>query len=115
MHLQNRTASFAATLAITCALAVFIPRHLQIIAKERCIRNLGYIRGAKVVWQIEHGNDKRALTLDDLRPYLANVFFDLKRQNEQLCCPRGGIYKIGTINELPTCSIPSHTLSSGKN
>ena len=40
----------------------------------------------------------------DLLPYLSNnVFPD---------CPAGGVYSINRVDQVPTCSIPSHALTA---
>ena len=68
-----------------------------------CISNLRMIDGAKQQWALE--NKKQAPDTpkaQDLAPFL----------REQTKCPAGGVYTFHTVGEKPTCSIPSHQLSS---
>jgi competence protein ComGC len=72
-----------------------------------CVNNLRQIDEAKQVWALQHNKDtNNTPTMQDLRPLLkGNVAF--------LRCPAGGNYAINKIGEPPTCSIPSHRLSTG--
>lgn len=76
-----------------------------VIAQKTCINNLRLIDDAKQQWASDTGADDSAVpTQKDLLPYLNNnVFPD---------CPAGGVYTINRVDQVPTCSIPSHTLTS---
>jgi hypothetical protein len=71
-----------------------------------CINHLGLIDGMKQQWALEHhkqGTDTP--TWQELQPYLGHG-----PNGELPTCPAGGVYKIGTVAEKPTCSIPEHVL-----
>ena len=68
-----------------------------------CINNLMQIDGAKQQWAIEAKKENTETpTAQDLAPYLKS----------QLKCPAGGVYTFRSVGEKPTCSIPTHRLSS---
>src|SRR5947199_10141971 len=70
---------------------------------HRCRGNLRLIDGAKTTWAL--ATNKRGPetpTWSDLRPYMK-----LTNGNE-LTCPAGGSYTIGSLNEIPRCSRPEH-------
>jgi len=68
-----------------------------------CINNLRQIDGAKQQWAIEIKKENAETpTAQDLAPYL----------KAQMKCPAGGVYTFHTVGEKPTCSIPTHQLSS---
>ena len=57
-----------------------------------------------VQWALENGKTADAVpTQQDLLPYFKGQIFPV--------CPSGGTYTIGTVGEVPTCSIPGHVLS----
>lgn len=74
-----------------------------IINQKTCINNLRLIDDAKQQWAADYSqpNDVRP-TVKDLLPYFQNQTFPV--------CPDGGTYAINAIDEVPTCSIPTHTL-----
>ncbi len=70
--------------------------------RNECISNLRQIDAAKQQWALENNKTETAVpTIADLLPYLANGFPS---------CPSGGRYSINAVSELPTCSIPGHSL-----
>jgi hypothetical protein len=92
---------------IICLLvAIAIPnfaRSRVVTAKNSCINQLRQIDGAKVQWAFAHhklAND--APTWEDLRSYFIRARLPLE-------CPDGGVYTIGRVDELPSCSIARHT------
>ena len=91
---------------ICLLVAIAIPncaRSRVVTAKDSCINRLRQIEGAQVQWALEHHrltND--ALTWDDLRSYFIRTRLPLE-------CPDGGVYTIGRVGELPSCSIARHT------
>jgi hypothetical protein len=77
----------------------------QIVAAQRntCINNLRVIYAAKQEWALEKGKtDADVPTEQDLLPYLKGGVFPV--------CPSGGVYTIGEVGQLPTCSISGHVL-----
>jgi hypothetical protein len=85
--------------------AIAIPnlsRSRVVTAKDSCINRLRQIDGAESQWALAHHkltND--APTWDDLRPYFLRTRLPLE-------CPDGGVYKIGRVDEVPSCSIARH-------
>ncbi len=70
----------------------------------RCINNLRQIAGAKsqFIYEQKKGIGD-PIAREDILPYL--------RVTNALTCPYGGKYNLGlTVTNLPTCSIPGHTL-----
>ena len=68
-----------------------------------CINYLRQIDGATQQCALEknlHTND--VVTADDLLPFLKN--------NRMPVCPAGGSYNFGRVDQMPTCSVPGHTL-----
>ena len=77
----------------------------QTIVQERnaCIANLRLIYAAKQAWALDKNKtDSDVPTEQDILPYLKGGVFPV--------CPAGGIYTIGAVAVLPTCSIPGHVL-----
>jgi chromosome segregation ATPase len=72
-------------------------------ARNQCINNLRQIDAAKNEWALENNKPANTVpTAQDLLPYLSNNIFPV--------CPSGGTYTIGTVGEVPACSIPGHAL-----
>jgi hypothetical protein len=86
--------------------AVAIPnlaRSRVTTAKDSCINRLRQIDGAKVQWALtNHKLTNDAPTWDDLRSSFIRTHLPLE-------CPDGGVYTIGRVGELPSCSIRRHT------
>jgi hypothetical protein len=77
----------------------------QIVAAHQtaCINNLRIIYAAKQEWALEKSKtDNDTPTEQDLLPYLKGGVFPV--------CPSGGVYTIGEVGQLPTCSISGHVL-----
>ncbi|MGA2854183.1 MAG: hypothetical protein ABSE90_08655 [Verrucomicrobiota bacterium] len=87
-------------------LVVGIPKYIQArqaSLRAACMNHLIQIDGAKQQWKIEHKKtDADITTWEDIKPYLSG--------NAELKCPAGGIYTIGKVGELPSCSITNHSL-----
>jgi hypothetical protein len=91
---------------ILCLLfALVIPnfaRFRVIPAKNSCINELRQISAAKAQWALaRHKTTNDTPTWDDLRPYFVRARLPLQ-------CPDGGVYTIGRVDELPSCSISRH-------
>ena len=86
--------------------AIAIPnlsRSRVVTAKDSCINRLRQIDGAKMQWALmHHKTTNDAPTWDDLRSYFI-------RTRLPLGCPDVGVYTIGRVGELPSCSIARHT------
>jgi len=91
---------------ICLVVAIAIPncaRSRVSAAKMPCIAGLRMIDAAKAQWALAHHKTTNdAPTWDDLGSYFI-------RTRVPLVCPDGGLYTIGCVGELPTCSIASHT------
>jgi hypothetical protein len=75
----------------------------EVIAQKTCLVNLRHIDDAKQEWAKENSAPNNAVpTKKDLLPYLKDNVFPT--------CPGGGVYSINAVDEVPTCSIPSHNL-----
>lgn len=83
-------------LVLGMALGAFRRAHVT-KALNGCTNNLLEIETAKEMWSRENSGSTNTLTWGDIRPYLRNETIPI--------CPDGGTYSIGTIRELPTCSI----------
>lgn len=71
--------------------------------RNTCIANLRLIYAAKQAWALDKNKtDSDVPTEQDLLPYLKAGVFPV--------CPAGGVYTIGAVGQLPTCSIPGHVL-----
>lgn len=80
---------------------------------RRCYLNLCALRQAKALWMDE--NAKGATNVvgwDDLNEYLQAGLGLHRMTNGRPICPDGGTYKLGRLDEPPTCSIggPNHSL-----
>jgi hypothetical protein len=70
-----------------------------------CINNLRQIDAAKQQWALEHSRKVAdVVTWTDLAPYLGNMGHKL------VWCPQGGVYRLGRLDEFPTCSISNHNV-----
>jgi hypothetical protein len=92
---------------IICLLvAIVVPnlaRSRVTIAKNSCINELRQISAAKAQWaSAHHKTTNDTPTWDDLRSYFIGARLPLE-------CPDGGVYTIGRVGELPSCSIAGHT------
>lgn len=71
-----------------------------------CIRNLRVIEHAVQEWAFierKRGDDPYSLNNPDLLAHF--------RGSRLPVCPGGGVYEPGaTVNDVPTCTIPGHTL-----
>ena len=86
--------------AVHSAAAVFSAEAQQ---RNACINNLRQIDAAKQQWALENKKTTDAVpTAQDLLPYFKDGIFPV--------CPSGGTYMIGTVGEVPTCSVPGHAL-----
>jgi len=73
----------------------------DVVQHPNCINNLKQIEWAKQAWAEDyHKTTNDIPTWDDLRNYLKPVL---------LKCPSGGVYTIGRIGDLPSCSIKNDT------
>jgi hypothetical protein len=86
--------------------AIFIVPHFVRASayspSHECQNNLRVIEAAKDQWAVENNkmtNDTP--TWDDIRPYMSLYL----KTNKFLKCPEGGIYTLGKVGQLPTCSI----------
>ena len=95
----------AAAVAIGTSAAIFWPVDVNINERGRqrraCISNLKLIDAAKTQWALERQKTSGAVpTMADIAPYMKGV----------PSCPAGGVYTVGSLNELPTCSMKDHKI-----
>jgi len=70
-------------------------------ASAACAGRLSNFVFAKKRWAVDHNAAATdSPSFDDLAPYF--------RRGMRLC-PEGGTYTIGTVGEMPQCSIAAHT------
>ncbi len=95
-----------AIFVIPLMLAIAVPNFIKARATAQmngCIGNLQAIDSAKQSWAKEHNKQGTDIpTESDLLPYLGG---------QMPKCPAGGIYKLNSAAEAPTCSIPAHKLN----
>jgi hypothetical protein len=92
---------------IICLLvAIAVPnlaRSRVTTAKMPCFAGLRMMDAVKVQWGWAYQKTTNDTpTWDDLRPYFLRTRLPLE-------CPDGGVYAIGGLGELPSCSIARHT------
>lgn len=63
-----------------------------------CQHNMKQILGAKERWAMDHNRN------GDDKPEIADLMPDYLRKPETKC-PAGGSYNIGSLDEIPTCSL----------
>lgn len=94
----------AAIVVIPMVMAIAVPNFVKARETARttvCIANLRQIDAAKQQWADENKRQPTDQpTLTELAPYL---------KGRLLKCPTGGVYKVNTVAEHTTCSIPNHT------
>ncbi len=98
----------ASTVVVPAAVlaAIAVPNFIkakQTSQKSACINNLRQIDGAKQQWALE--NKKAAADTPlraDLLPFLSNHQFPV--------CPQGGTYTVNSVDQVPRCSVPGHSL-----
>ena len=67
-----------------------------------CKANLRTLEFAIQQWALEkHKGEDSEVTLEDLESYMKD---GIPR------CPAGGEYKLGTVEEKPTCNVGGHTI-----
>ena len=72
-------------------------------AQNACLNNLRQIDAAKQQWALENNKTASATpAAADLLPYFKDGVFPV--------CPSGGTYTIGSVGEVPVCSVPGHAL-----
>jgi hypothetical protein len=95
-----------AVVMIPLMLAIAIPNFVkarQTAQTHSCINHLVQIDGAKNQWaQDKHKQPTDIPTESDLAPYLTG--------GQLPKCLAGGQYKINSVGEKPTCSVPGHQL-----
>ncbi len=95
-----------AVIMIPLILAIAVPNFIrarETALKMGCINNLHLIDSAKTSWALDKNKKETDTpTPADLAPYLKDGILPK--------CPAGGDYKMNTVAEKPTCSIPSHVI-----
>jgi hypothetical protein len=73
-----------------------------------CIANLKQIEGAKATWALEYQQPPTAV------PTEADIYGPNRYIRRTNVCSQGGIYRLGAVDEKPTCSqgatTPGHSL-----
>ena len=93
-------------------LAIAIPNFVKArmcSSKNSCVANIKQIQGAKATWAMERNQPPTAV------PTEADLFGPSGYIRMTNVCPQGGTYRLGTVDELPTCSLggsnPGHSLA----
>jgi hypothetical protein len=69
--------------------------------QNACINNLRQLDAAKNQWALENSKKNEDVpTMTDLKPYLRHLG----------TCPAGGTYKLNSMAEPPTCTVPGHVM-----
>jgi len=110
----GKSVAIIATLVILALIAIpnFVePRHHY--SSNACVNNLRQIDAAAKQFALEHHltNGTPINFPSDLTPYIK-----LNQAGQIPPCPSGGIYHIGKVGEIPTCSLgttvtPEHVLT----
>ena len=78
-------------------------------ATALCVNMLLQFDGAKQQWALEtHKNDGVQVTWDELRKYFKGLWNGKPPWDE---CPGGGHLTIGSVGQLPSCSIRKHQVA----
>ncbi len=110
MKTTSKTAFLILSIAVVLiGLGVIIPtladRPLA-APNNTCIMQLRQIDGAKQQWASVNHETSGPVIWSDILPYL---WRDPKSTNTPQC-PKGGSYTLGSIGELPTCSVEGHRI-----
>jgi hypothetical protein len=117
--LKKKSLFTVVILVVVSVIGIFSYRftnfHSVSAVKSPCEENLRIIDACKQGWALDNGkttNDTPNWV--DLHTYFTNwTKAGLYMKNGLPFCPEGGIYTIGKVGELPTCSVggPGHSLS----
>ena len=83
------------------------PPRCQYSALHTCINNLRQLDGAKEQYLLDHEirfNDMAIEQLCGPGRYL----------NRIPVCPAGGVYELGSVGEVPTCSVAGHAIPQSR-
>jgi competence protein ComGC len=99
-YLSIALAVFVLPLMLAIAVPNFIKaRHVAM--QNMCINNLRQIEGAVEAWALENKKTPESpVTFLDIQSYLKT----------SVACPAGGTYRLTTVSEKPTCSVPGHEI-----
>jgi len=93
-------------IAVTGLIAAIAVPHLaktqQVARDSDCVANLKSMDGSKTAWAIEHKKQPTDIPTD------ADLFGPDKYMRQKPMCPLGGKYRLNSVQEKPTCSIPGH-------
>lgn len=94
-------------LLVVIALPDFVKARVSHL-DSACRPNLKQIEGVKATWAMENKQPPTAIPTD------ADIFGPNAYIGMKPVCPLGGTYRLGAVNELPTCSqgatTPGHSL-----
>jgi hypothetical protein len=97
---------FFGLMAIFIGLSLVGGPHSRTSPDNACINNLRIIDAAKQQWTLEEKKTASDTpTWDDLKPYFGREY-----RPGQLKCPLGGVYTIGALSNVPTCSIGTNAM-----
>lgn len=89
-------------------LAIALPNFFKTRTNARrnvCIENLSQIESAKQLWGLEHGKKEGDAAAD------ADLFGPALYMKKKPSCPGDGVYDLGSIGSVPSCSLDGHTLA----
>ena len=108
MKFKNAFAWILAGVICLIILANIVPnsrRHRGTSSTNRCINTLRQLDGAKQQWALEHQKKPADVpTWSDICPYIGRDPVNAGCETN-LICPEGGSYRLGRLDELPTCSL----------
>ena len=89
---------------VTRALNMSRPQAASAAHRDACVCNLYLLRAAIRQWALDNGKSiMDRVALADLERYFRN-------HDRFPSCPSGGSYSVGTVWDLPKCSVPGHRL-----
>ncbi len=98
----TRLTTIIVTLLVIVAGFISMAKWNEYSRRHACIYQLRQLKGAIDEWAMLNNKlNTDPVTLADIQPYFVDGFPK---------CPAGGEYRVTTVVDLPTCTIPGHTL-----
>src|SRR4051812_38137169 len=102
MKVLSNTFTKCLCFCIACAaiisLLIWWQHQRSMVSVDSCINHLRQIDGTKAQWALEqHKTTNDVPTWEQVRPYCARGVIPI--------CPNGGTYRLGGLDEAPSCSV----------
>lgn len=104
-YVEILTAIVALSILTTVSIPSFIGSRRITKEKEVCIENLRQMHRAVARWTLSHNKSSSCVPNED------QIF---GTTNLKPICPSGGQYKLGSVDEPTTCTVPLHELPKPK-